>query len=119
MSGASEVDVDGGTVAAAVALPPEGVDAADAAAESAVPNDVDPLLTSPPTSPPNPPPDDDPNCAEPLRSRLAAELDEDMEATLSKAPPTVEEKEPKEARFGDLAEEEEEDDDSPPPGVEE
>ena len=66
MSGASEVDVDGGTVAAAVALPAEGVAAAAAAAaESAVPNDVDPLLTSPPTSPPNPPPDDDPNCAEP------------------------------------------------------
>ena len=72
------------------------------------PADVDPLLTSPPTSPPKPP--DDPNCAEPLLSRLAAELDDDIEdATLS----IVDENDPNEARFGDLAEEEEEEE-SPP-----
>ena len=45
---------------------------------------------------------------------MAAELDDDIEATLSKAPPIVEEKDPKEARFGDLAEVEEEEKDSPP-----
>ena len=38
-----------------------------------------------------------------------------MEATLSKAPPIVEEKEPNEARLGDLAEEEEDEESPPPP----
>ena len=48
---------------------------------------------------------------------MAAEVEFDIEeATLSKAPPIVEEmEEPKEARLGDLAEEEAEEEESPPP----